>query len=317
MNEIYLEKIISAELHLQRLDQALAALCQSYSRSQIQHWIKEGWVAVDGITEIKPRTKVHTGQHVVIQAPLIPQEVWSSENIPLDIIYEDQDLIIINKPAGLVVHPGAGNPQHTLVNALLHFDPNLAVVPRAGLVHRLDKNTSGLLVVARHLSAHHFLIKNMQLRNIQRDYETIVQGLVSKDGVVRTMMGRHPIHRTKMSVVDQGKPAVTHYRIIQRFRHHTHLRVQLETGRTHQIRVHMAHIKHPIIGDPEYGRKIVFPDLPKTLQDSLETFPRQALHAVQLTLPHPRTLEIMSWSSPLPNDMQWLLQQLQEDFDGQ
>ncbi len=303
-NHIFIEQTIPPTLDQQRLDQALAILCHQYSRSQIQVWIKQGFITVDGRVEQKPRTKVQQGQSVIIQASLSAHEEWEGENIPLNILYEDQDLLIINKPAGLVVHPGAGNPQHTLVNALLHYDPSLAILPRAGLVHRLDKDTSGILVVARNLSAHHLLVKNMQERQIKREYEAIVQGKLISGGVIKTMIGRHPTQRTKMSVVKSGKSAVTHYKIIKCYRAHTHCRIQLETGRTHQIRVHMAYIHHPLVGDPQYGHKSRATDV---------LFHRQALHAIQLTLAHPRTGEIMSWSCPLPEDMRQLLQQLQED----
>lgn len=304
-NIVYFQQTIPAKLDRHRLDQALAVLCPKYSRSQIQHWIKDGYVQINHQIESKPKTTVYFGQEISISAHIIPKATWIGENIPLKIIYQDEDLIIIDKPAGLVVHPGAGNPSHTLVNALLHYDPTLAAVPRAGLVHRLDKDTSGLLVVARHLSAHHYLVKILQLREMKREYEAIVQGVLKAGGVIKTLIGRHPRQRTKMSVVNQnGKPAVTHYRIMHNFKAHTHVRIQLETGRTHQIRVHFAHIKHPLLGDPEYGsRKKGYID-----------FSRQALHAVQLTLSHPRTGEILTWTSPLPEDFQQLLQTLRKEF---
>ena len=300
-NQICLELLITPEFDQQRLDQALATLCGQYSRSLIQSWIKQGYVSVNGKIELKPKAKVSNGQAIFIQAHLASNETLIEEDIPLNIIYEDDDLIVINKPPGLVVHPGAGNLQHTLVNALLHHDPNLRSLPRAGLVHRLDKQTSGLLVIARHLAAHHFLVKNMQQRHIKREYVAIVDGRVACGGVIKTLIGRHPTHRTKMSVVTKGKPAVTHYRVIQTFRAHSYLHIQLETGRTHQIRVHMAHIHHPIVGDPEYGAK------------RPQSFHRQALHAIQLTLEHPRSGQTLSWQSPLPEDIQQLLLQLQEE----
>ena len=303
MNDrIYLDQIVPAELDRRRLDQVLAALCPAYSRSQIQHWIRDGFVQVNDRVESKPRAAVYFGQQIHVAAELPQPASWRGEEIPLNRVYQDDDILVIDKPAGLVVHPGAGNPTHTLVNALLHYDPKLALLPRGGLVHRLDKETSGLLVVARNLTAHHHLIRLLQLRTMKREYEAIVQGVIAQNGMINTRIGRHPIQRTKMSVVDNGKPAVTHYSVLQRFRAHTHVRVQLETGRTHQIRVHFAHIKFPLIGDPEYGRK----------QSANEkfSFPRQALHAVQLSLSHPRTGETCSWTSPLPADMQELLQQL-------
>lgn len=312
---ISVAQIIPADLDQLRLDQALAALCPEYSRSQLQNWIRGGCVQVDRRIESKPRTAVRTGQQIVIETELALQESWRAQDIPLNIVFQDEDLIIIDKPAGLVVHPGAGNPEHTLVNALLHYDPELATVPRAGLVHRLDKATSGLLVIARNLTAHHHLVKILQLREMKREYVAIVHGIIAAGGVIKTMIGRHPTQRTKMSVVvNTGKPAVTHYRVLQTFRAHSVVRVQLETGRTHQIRVHFAHIHHPLVGDPEYGRKTFAGEkFSADLLACLQAFPRQALHAIQLTLTHPRTGAILSWSSPLPADMQQLLQQLKED----
>jgi 23S rRNA pseudouridine1911/1915/1917 synthase len=303
-NRIYLEQTVPAEWDRRRLDQVLAALCPQYSRSQIQHWIRGGFVQVDHQIESKPRASVCLGQEIIIATELAPKESWGAQEIPLQIIYEDEDILVIDKPAGLVVHPGAGNPEHTLVNALLHYDPRLATVPRAGLVHRLDKQTSGLLVVARNLSAHHHLVDSLQRREIKREYAAVVQGVVSGSGSIKTMMGRHPTQRTKMSVLKTGKLAITHYRVLKSFRAHTYVRVQLETGRTHQIRVHFAHIQHPLTGDAVYGRKCA--------GDHLQ-FHRQALHAVQLTLAHPRSGEILSWTSPIPEDIQQLLQQLQKE----
>lgn len=314
--QVYIEQTVPVELNQHRLDQALAALCPEYSRSQIQNWIRSGFVQVNGRVETKPRSGVQQGQHVVIAAELARQESWRAQEIPLNIVFQDTDLIVIDKPAGLVVHPGAGNPEHTLVNALLHYDPALGAVPRAGLVHRLDKETSGLLVVARNLSAHHHLVKILQLREMKREYVAVVQGIIASGGVIKTMIGRHATQRTKMSVVKTGKPAITHYRVLQTFRAHTAVRVQLETGRTHQIRVHFAHIRHPLVGDPVYGSKTLLGGaFIVGLRNCLQSFPRQALHAAQLTLTHPRTGEILSWVSPLPNDMQQLLQLLQEDFN--
>jgi 23S rRNA pseudouridine1911/1915/1917 synthase len=305
-HRVYIERTIPVDLHQHRLDQALAGLCPEYSRSQIQHWIRDGGVQVNCRVESKPSTTVHSGQHIIIATELPPQESWQAQNIPLKIVYQDEDLIVVDKPAGLVVHPGAGNPEHTLVNALLHHDPSLITVPRAGLVHRLDKDTSGLLVIARHLSAHRSLVNSLQQREIKREYETVVHGIVTRSsGTISTRMGRHPTQRTKMSVTLTGKEAVTHFRVLQKFDAYSYLRVQLETGRTHQIRVHFAHIRHPVVGDPLYGRKL-------SLAEKFQ-FPRQALHAVQLTLAHPRTGETLSWTSPLPADIQQLLQQLQED----
>ncbi len=304
---IHVEQIVPVELDRKRLDQALAVLCPEYSRSQIQHWIRESFVQVDQRVTPKPRTAVSVGQQIVVEAEITMQESWQAQEIPLKIIFQDADLIVIDKPAGLVVHPGAGNPASTLVNALLHYDPELAAVPRAGIIHRLDKETSGLLVIARNLPTHNYLVKILQAREIKREYIAVVHGKVISGGTIKTLIGRHPTQRTKMSVGKTGKPAVTHYRVLQQYRAHTAVRVQLETGRTHQIRVHFAHIHHPLVGDPTYGKK-------NALTLGLQWFHRQALHATQLTLAHPRTGEIMSWTSPLPADMQQLMQQLQEDL---
>ncbi len=310
---IYIELEVPEKLVKRRLDQALAELCPKFSRSQIQHWIRQGFVKTNEKVTTKPKMEVHLGERIIISAPLTPHETWQAQEIPLKVVYQDSDLLIIDKPAGLVVHPGAGNPENTLVNALLHFDPSLANVPRAGLVHRLDKQTSGLLVVAKNLAAHNYLVKILQLREIKREYLAIVQGLVRSSGEIKTMIGRHPIHRTKMSVVTRGKSAITHYQVLKTFRAHSLVKVNLETGRTHQIRVHLAHINHPLVGDPEYGRRQATHLLIPSLRDFLVKFQRQALHAVQLTLTHPTTGEVLSWVSPIPDDMQQLLNLLEED----
>ncbi len=289
---------IPLELNQYRLDQALSLLCVDFSRSQLQHWIREGLVQVDKAVQLKPRTKVLSGQQIEIHAIMVDQKIWEAENIPLNIIYADADLIIIDKPPGMVVHPGAGNPNATLVNALINYDPLLATLPRAGIIHRLDKNTSGLLVIARNLSTHFYLVKAMQERQIKREYLAVVKGIMISGGTIKTFFGRHPQNRTKMSVLPTGKIAITHYRIHKRFNAHTLVQVQLETGRTHQIRVHLAHLHYPIVGDPEYGK-------PSPL------ISRQALHAERLTFSHPRTHETMSWQSPIPKDMQELINHLQ------
>jgi 23S rRNA pseudouridine1911/1915/1917 synthase len=303
-NRIYVEQKVPQEWAQHRLDQVLAALCPQYSRSQIQHWIRDGFVQVDNHVASKPRASVASGQKIVIETELTPQENWEAQEIPLKIIYADEDILVIDKPAGLVVHPGAGNPENTLVNALVHYDSQLATVPRAGIVHRLDKETSGLLVVARNLSAHHYLVQSLQRREVKREYVAVVYGIIRTGGVIKTLLGRHPTQRTKMSVVKHGKPAVTHYRILEIFREQTLVHVELETGRTHQIRVHFAHIQHPLVGDPVYGRGKGAGAL---------KFHRQALHALQLTLSHPRTGKILSWSSPLPDDIRELLEKLRQE----
>jgi 23S rRNA pseudouridine1911/1915/1917 synthase len=306
------------ELAGKRLDQALAELFPDYSRARLQQWLRAGQVLVDG-HQRRPRDKVLGGEEVVIT--LTPQQEVSNlpQPITLDVVYEDSALLVINKPAGLVVHPGAGNPQGTLLNALLHYAPELANVPRAGIVHRLDKDTSGLLVVARNLIAQKALVEQLQAHSLQRGYEAIVAGVMTAGGRIETQLGRDPRARTRMSVAreGQGKTAVTHYRVIERFRAHTHVRLQLETGRTHQIRVHMAHIRHPIIGDPDYGGRLRLPPgASEALIEALRHFKRQALHAASLGLIHPTTGELMHWSAHLPTDMRQLLQVLKEDNDA-
>lgn len=296
-----------------RLDQALAKLFPEYTRARIQQWIKNGYVMLDNQTS-KQTTKVKEGQEIIIEAPQENIKNWEGQAIPLNIVYADESIIIINKAAGIVVHPGAGNPDHTLVNALLHYAPELAAIPRAGVVHRLDKETSGLLVIARTLTAHADLIRQLQQRTVQREYQAIVQGIIISGATINVPIGRHPTLRTKMAVTENGKEAITHYRVIERFRAHTLLQIKLETGRTHQIRVHMAHIHHPLIGDPQYsGRKKLPANCTVELRNALQNFPRQALHAWRLQLKHPTTKKIISWEAPLPEDMQQLLILLKED----
>ena len=251
--DIRLEAYLPDSTLNKRLDSALSQVFSDYSREQLKLWIQSGLVQIDGQIIDKIRTPMHGGEHVIIQAPLLAREDWHAQDIPLSIIYEDDDLLVIDKPAGLVVHPGAGNPANTLVNALLHHAPTLNQLPRAGLIHRLDKDTSGLLVVAKTLTTHQALVTAMQQRHITREYLAIVEGLLLTDGNVEQPMGRHPRQRTKMAVVQGGKPARTHYHIEQRFRAHTQLSLRLDTGRTHQIRVHMAFIRHPLLGDKRYG----------------------------------------------------------------
>lgn len=313
LSEIKLNNLVSPELEGMRLDQALAQLFPSYSRSQLQQWIRDGAVSINGTQQTKPRLKVHTGEEVEIRAQLVASEQWQAQNIPLDVIYEDEELIVINKPVGLVVHPGAGVQDGTLANALLHYEPLLATVPRAGIIHRLDKDTSGLLLIARTLRAHHFLTKAMKNRQITREYEAVTKGRLEAGGTIRAPVGRHPTKRTQMAVTPSGRDAVTHYRVIEPFSHHTHIRVTLETGRTHQIRVHMAHIRHPLVGDPTYGKHICIPaKLPPELKEALHAFKHQALHAATLKCQHPATNKLMRWDAPLPEDLQKLLTRLRE-----
>ncbi len=305
---------IPAELAGSRLDQVLAELQPDFSRARLQAWIKAGRVTVNGHT-LRAKDKVVGGEVVEVQADLPTQERWEAQSLPLDILYEDKQLIIVNKPPGLLVHPGAGNPDHTLVNALLYHAPELATVPRAGVIHRLDKDTSGVLAVARTVPAHTHLVASLQAREFEREYRALVSGVMTAGGMVDAPVGRHPVHRLRMAVVESGKEAVTHYRVEQRFRAHTLIRLQLETGRTHQIRVHMAHIHYPIVGDPLYGGRLKMPRQPsESLQAALRGFRRQALHAARLGLEHPKTQKFMEWETPLPSDMHALLQEFANDL---
>ena len=302
------DAIIGAEYHGQRIDVVLAQLFPDYSRSQLSAWLKNGSITL-GRRQYKPKDKVLGGEqislHVVFdehQGRCLP------ENIPLSVVFEDEHLLIINKPSGLVVHPGAGNLEHTLVNALLHHEPSLQHLPRAGIVHRLDKETTGLLIVAKTLAIHTSLIRQMQAREIQRHYVTLVYGHVISGGTIDTFYGRHPHNRLKMAVCQHGKQAITHYAIKKHYTGFTLLDVKLMTGRTHQIRVHMAHMNHPVIGDPVYGGRNRMPaKLPDELRQGLQQFKRQALHAGFLSLVHPSTQEQLTLTAPLPDDFQSLL----------
>ena len=293
-----------------RLDQALAKLLPEYSRSRLQEWITNQQVTVDGEFAIT-KQKVWGEEKLEVSPQSIPAEQpYLAENIALDILYEDDALLIVNKPAGLVVHPGSGNWQGTLLNALLHHAPQLAEVPRAGIVHRLDKDTSGLLVVAKTLIAQTALVRQLQARSVKREYLALVYGELGYGGTVDEPIGRHPTQRVKMAVTESGREATTHYQVEMKFPSCTLLRCQLETGRTHQIRVHMAHIKHPLVGDSVYlkGPQKCVPEL----RELLKTFPRQALHATRLALEHPVSGETMEWHALLPQDMVHLLQQIKE-----
>lgn len=313
-NHIHQQTLIPAALDQARLDQALSELLPQYSRAQIQKWIKAGKVKLDGEIIHKNRHLVHENQTVTIQAELETQHSWEAQAITLDVIHEDEDTIIINKPAGLVVHPGAGNSDHTLANALLHFDPELKLLPRHGIIHRLDKDTSGIMIIARNIESYHYLVKALQAREIQRTYLAIVKGVVKFAGNVDAPIGRHPQARTKMAVHPLGKVARTHYEILENFPQFTYLKLRLETGRTHQIRVHMNHIHHPLVGDPVYGQRIhVKGALTDKVRESILGFNRQALHATQLDLLHPRTQQALSFQVPLPIDMESLLEVLRDD----
>lgn len=295
-----------------RLDYVLAQLFSDYSRAKLQQWVKDGQVQVDGCTTTKTRTLVMEGQEITLQATFPKQDTWIPQEIALDITYEDEHLLVINKPVGLVVHPGAGNPDHTLVNALLHHCSQLSALPRAGIVHRIDKGTSGLLVVAKTLGAHTKLVTAIQRKNVGREYRALVEGYVISGATIDKPIGRHPTQRTKMAVVSGGKPAVTHYRVLEHFKYHTLLQVNLETGRTHQIRVHLANVGFPIVGDATYGKKrhFQYPDLTDNAKNELTRFSHQALHAYKLSLIHPITQNPMSWIADLPHDFVSLLEML-------
>ncbi len=304
---------IPADLGGSRLDQALARLLPDFSRSRLQEWIRRGLVSLDG-GNCRPKDKVLGGELVEVLAVLEPREQCRPQPIGLNLVYQDADLLVIDKPPGLVVHPAAGNPDGTLQNGLLYFDPSLAQLPRSGIVHRLDKDTSGLLVVARSLRAHTSLVQQLQSRSMKREYLAVVYGVPVAGATVDAPIGRHPTQRVRMAVVAGGKPAVTHYRVRERFRDHALLDVRLESGRTHQIRVHLAHVHFPILGDPVYaGRPRLPAGASPVLADCLRGFRRQALHATRLSLRHPGSGEPMSWEAPPPADMAQLIDTLRRE----
>ncbi|MBV8910144.1 MAG: 23S rRNA pseudouridine(1911/1915/1917) synthase RluD [Gammaproteobacteria bacterium] len=296
-----------------RFDQALARALPQYSRTLLSAWIAAGSVQVDG-RPLRGKQKVLGGERVRIEASVARTAQVAAESMPLTVRYRDRALWVIDKPAGLVVHPGAGNPRHTLQNALLGLDPRLALVPRAGLVHRLDKDTSGLILVARTLEAHVALTAALAARAIRREYFAVCSGRLTAGGTVDAPIARHRTQRTRMTVRGGGRRALTHYRLVRRFRAHTLVRVRLETGRTHQIRVHLAHLGFPLVGDPVYGgRRRILEGTTPALAALLREFPRQALHAAHLALTHPRSGLELEWESPLPLDMQRLLAALEAD----
>ncbi len=297
----------------QRLDQALAALLPDYSRSRLKGWIESGEIQVDGAAR-RARDRVLGGEAVVVRAAVPVETDVRPQAMPIDVRYEDEHLIVIDKAAGLVVHPGAGNPDGTLQNALLALDPTLAALPRAGIVHRLDKDTSGLLLVARSLPAHAGLVRMLEAREIRRGYEAVVRGVLTAGGTIDAPIDRHPVDRVRMAVRDGGREAVTHYRVIRRYRAHTHVRVELETGRTHQIRVHLAHAGYPLVGDRVYGGRLAFPKgASEELRQALRDFPRQALHATRLAFAHPSSGRPLDFDSPLPGDIRRLIETLSGD----
>ena len=315
MNDrVDLQASVPQAMHGSRLDQVAAQLFPQYSRSRLQSWIKNGALTIDGVQQ-RPRDKVSGGAQLQICTELETEVGWQAQDIALDIVHEDDAILVLNKPAGLVVHPAAGHMDGTLVNALLSHAPELAQLPRAGIVHRLDMETSGLLVVARTLPAHHHLVDQLQSRTVKREYCAVCIGAMTGGGTVDAPMGRHPRQRKKMAVLPAGgKTAITHYRLAQRFGHHTRITVNLETGRTHQIRVHMAHRNYPLIGDPLYGGR---PRIPKGASDLLITtlrgFGRQALHARSLGLIHPVSGEPVQFECPLPEDLLTLLAVLERE----
>jgi len=298
-----------------RLDQALQRMLPEQSRSRLQAWIKEGLVTIN-LQATTSKLKVWGGEQVQIMPQAVPEEgAFRAQDIAIDVVYEDDHILVVNKPAGMVVHPAAGNWQGTLLNALLHHAPQLAELPRAGIVHRLDKDTSGLLVVAKTFAAQNSLVKQLQARTVKREYRAIVWGQIWRNGKVDQPIGRHPHARTKMAVVRSGKPSVTHYEVLERFAVNTYLRCMLETGRTHQIRVHMQHLQAPIVGDQVYGMRNIIPlrAMTQTLRDAIQNFKRQALHAIKLGLIHPETQQPMEWQIELANDMKVLLEAMRHE----
>jgi len=311
MEKIELETVVPKELENKRLDLVLSKLFPKYSRSKIQSWIKAGEVAVNDLN-YKQRDTVNYGDVIKINTTLRSIVTDQAESIELNIIYEDNEIIVINKQAGLVVHPGAGNPSHTLVNALLNFDKKLKNLPRAGIIHRLDKDTTGIMVIARTIESHAFLVEELQKRNIKRNYRAIICGQLVAGGKIENRIGRHPTYRTKMAINNKGKLATTHYKIIKKYQHYTYLDIQLGTGRTHQIRVHMNSIKHPIIGDPLYGKNtFIRKGICASLREDIKSFRRQALHAHNLEFIHPSKKKIVSYKAELPDDMKTLIKTLE------
>jgi 23S rRNA pseudouridine1911/1915/1917 synthase len=307
---------IPESLSGQRLDVALAEMFPDYSRSRLKQWIQEGQILLEG-RQIKPKVKVYGDQELQLNiSPVDSNGECLAEDIALNVVYEDEDLIVVNKPVGLVVHPAAGHPGGTLQNALLFYDEKLTVVPRAGIVDRLDKDTSGLMVVARNLKSHKYLVEQIMQRQIQREYQALVHGVMTGGGIVDEPVGRHSHDRVRMTVRDDGKSSVTHYRVLQRYRAHTHIHLKLETGRTHQIRVHMQHIRHPVVGDQVYlGRPRIPAEASTEFVELLRKMKRQALHAWRLSLEHPNSGESFSWEAVLPEDMQSLVLAMQKDLD--
>ena len=300
----------------QRLDQALAEALPMHSRARLQRWLKSGELRVDGAVA-KARQRVLGGERVELDARLADAERWVPQAIDFDVVHADADLIVVGKPVGLVVHPGAGNPDGTLVNGLLHRFPELGALPRAGIVHRLDKDTSGLLTVARTLEAHTALVQQLAGREMGREYLAVVENVPVSGGTVDAPIGRDPRNRLRMAVTHDGREAITHFRVVERYRAHALVRCVLETGRTHQIRVHLAHEGFPLVGDALYGARGRLPESPSAeLVDALRAFRRQALHACCLVVAHPVSGEPLTFEAPLPGDMAMLTGVLAADADG-
>ena len=307
------EKVIPDDLAGHRLDQALAKIFPEFSRSRLKNWILDGSILVKG-ESWKPRDLVNGGESVSIQAKHHDKLINEPERIDFKVEYEDKEIAVINKPSNLVVHPGAGNPKGTLMNGLLHQWPELSQLPRAGIVHRLDKDTSGLMVIAKNLTAHNSLVKQLSAREVCREYNAICNGVLTGGGTINKPIRRHPIHRVKMIARDDGKEAITHYKVLQRFRAHTHIKVKLETGRTHQIRVHFSSRRHALVGDPVYGRMIIPASCSKALEDQIRIFKRQALCASKLELIHPSSGKKLSVEVDLPSDYNDLLNAMEKDL---
>ncbi len=312
-SQLSLKGIAPSQKSGSRFDQVAADLFPDYSRSLIQSWIKSGELTLDGRV-VKPNTKLVGGEELILQAETQEEGDWEAQDIPLEVVYEDQSIVVINKSPDFVVHPAAGNWDGTVLNALLYRFPELRQIPRAGIVHRLDKDTSGLMVIARTLQAQNDLVKQLQARTVSRKYQALVYGdCVS--GEVDAPIGRHPTHRTKMAVVENGKEARTHFESLERFDGFSHVQLALETGRTHQIRVHMAYLGHPLLGDPVYGKRFNKAELKRDDKlTTLDEFPRQALHAKQLGLVHPEQGKPCLWKAPAPEDFEDLLMYLRENF---
>lgn len=316
MDKIDLKGQITVSKHSERLDQALARTFPDYSRSRLQQWIKAGYVTISGDVVTDNRFKVTGGEEVSVLAQMQSEVNWVPQPMDLNIVHEDEEIIVVNKPAGLVVHPAAGNYDNTLVNGLLHYSPALEAIPRAGVVHRLDKDTTGLMVVAKTLQAQNWLVNQLKKHQVERQYECLIYGQLISGGTIEQPIGRNPRNRLQMAVIASGKEAVTHYRVNQKYADFSLLDVFLQTGRTHQIRVHMNYIKHPIVGDPVYGSRLRLPrGCTDTLKIALQTFNRQALHAKRLTLTHPGHKHSVQWQVERPADFNGLVEALNGEQD--